>query len=212
MKNPWTFIKKSDIFSHFISIKYLPRWLVLLVDVLLCTFSFVFSYFIVSHLSVSNDEILNLALPGRLVILLFFQIIFFWLFHTYSGILRYSGYVDAAKLLFAVFSNVVLLMVITFLVKSLLDLNIYYYYSLLFYGVISFFLLFFIRLSAKTVFDFISENAGNSLPVMIYGTQSAGIAIAKMLRTNEKMKYKLVGFVDDDRRSIEKVVMGVRVY
>lgn len=40
---------------------------------------------------------------------------------------------------------------------------------------------------------------------MIYGTQSVGIAIAKMLRTNEKMKYKLVGFVDDDRRSIEKV-------
>ena len=97
MKNPWIFIKKSDIFSHFISIKYLPRWLVLLVDVLLCTFSFVFSYFIVSHLSVSNDEILNLALPSRLFILLFFQIIFFWFFHTYSGILRYSGYVDAAN-------------------------------------------------------------------------------------------------------------------
>ena len=212
MKNPWIFIKKSDIFSHFISIKYLPRWLVLLVDVLLCTFSFVFSYFIVSHLSVSNDEILNLALPGRLFILLFFQIIFFWFFHTYSGILRYSGYVDAAKLLLAVFSNVILLMIITFLVKLFLDLNIYYFYSLLFYGVISFFLLFFIRLSAKTIFDFISENAGNSLPVMIYGTQSAGIAIAKMLRTNEKVKYKLVGFVDDDKRSVEKVVMGVRVY
>lgn len=212
MKNPWTFIKKSDIFSHFISIKYLPRWFVLLVDISLCIFAFIFSYFIVSHLSITNNEVLYLALPGRLGILLFFQLIFFWIFHTYSGILRYSGYVDAVKLLLAVFSNVALLGFFNLLVQTSFDIQLFYYYSLLFYGVISFFLLFIVRLSVKTMFDFISENSGNTLPVMIYGTKSAGIAIAKMLRTNEKVKYKLVGFVDDDKQSIEKVIMGVKVY
>lgn len=212
MKNPWTFIKKSDIFSHFISIKYLPRWFVLLVDISLCIFAFIFSYFIVSHLSITNNEVLYLALPGRLIILLFFQLIFFWIFHTYSGILRYSGYVDAVKLLLAVFSNVALLGFFNLLVQTSFDIQLFYYYSLLFYGVISFFLLFIVRLSVKTMFDFISENSGNTLPVMIYGTKSAGIAIAKMLRTNEKVKYKLVGFVDDDKQSIEKVIMGVKVY
>jgi len=212
MKNPWTFIKKSDIFSHFISIKYLPRWFVLMVDLSLSIFAFIFSYFIVSNLSITHNDVIYLPLSCRLGILLFFQLIFFWIFHTYSGILRYSGYVDAVKLLLAVFSNVALLGFFNLLVQTSFDIQLFYYYSLLFYGVISFFLLFIVRLSVKTMFDFISENSGNTLPVMIYGTKSAGIAIAKMLRTNEKVKYKLVGFVDDDKQSIEKVIMGVKVY
>ena len=47
---------------------------------------------------------------------------------------------------------------------------------------------------------------------MIYGTKSAGTSIAKMLRSNEKIRYKLVGFIDTDKDVTSKVLMGVKVY
>ncbi|MBP1664177.1 MAG: pglF 2 [Bacteroidetes bacterium] len=212
MKIPWNFIKKSDIFSHFMSLRYLPRWLVLSVDIGVCIIAFVISYLIAVNLSVTHNQVLAIPFSGRLSILLLFQVIFFWFFHTYSGILRYSGYVDAAKLLLAVFSNAALLVLLNLLFMSFLHIQLFYYISILFYSVISFFLLFIIRLGVKTIYDYISQNSGISIPIMIYGTKSAGIAIAKMIRTNENVKYKLVGFVDDDKNSVERIIMGVKVY
>ena len=100
-------ILKSDIFSHFISLKYLPRWVVLAFDIILCFIAYILSIYIATHLKIHSELILPVSV--RFALLIFSQIFFFWLFHTYSGILRYSGFVDAAKLLFAVFSNGILL-------------------------------------------------------------------------------------------------------
>ena len=96
-------ILKSDIFSHFISLKYLPRWVVLAFDIILCFIAYILSIYIATHLKIHSELILPVSV--RFALLIFSQIFFFWLFHTYSGILRYSGFVDAAKLLFAVFSK-----------------------------------------------------------------------------------------------------------
>lgn len=115
-------------------------------------------------------------------------------------------------MLFAVFSAGAVLAVINLVSDYGFGAQIFYYFSLLLYSVLAFFFLFLIRLTVKTVFDFISVNAGDSIPVVIYGTKSAGISIAKMLRTNETIKYKLVGFVDTDKEATSKILMGVKVY
>jgi FlaA1/EpsC-like NDP-sugar epimerase len=48
---------------------------------------------------------------------------------------------------------------------------------------------------------------------MIFGTKSAAIGIAKMLMSEQVgSKYKLVGFIDDEKSAIEKMIMGVKVY
>jgi FlaA1/EpsC-like NDP-sugar epimerase len=47
---------------------------------------------------------------------------------------------------------------------------------------------------------------------MIYGTQSAAIGIAKMIRSSVEHKYKLVGFIDDDKSSTQRMIMGLKVY
>lgn len=202
---------RSDIFSHFVSLKYLPRWVVLLFDLFACIVAYFFSSFIASHLSLGSVAF-NFPFLGEMAIVLAVQSFFFWLFHTYSGILRYSGYIDASKLLFAVFSASIVLLLINLILDLAYGFQIFYYFAILFYSFLAFFLLFMIRLIVKTGFDFLSSNIANAIPVMIYGTKSAGISIAKMLRTNEKMKYKLVGFVDTDKESASKIMMGVKVY
>lgn len=210
-KNVFHQLFKSDIFSHFISLKYLPRWVVLAVDLVACIISYWFSDFISSQLSISANT-LQFPFPIELALVLSVQIFFFWLFRTYSGILRYSGFVDAVKLLFAVFITGGALLFINSIADYVFGYQLFYYINIITYCITAFFVLFLIRLVVKTVHDTISENSGNSIPIMIYGTKSAGTSIAKMLRSNEKIKYKLVGFIDTDKDVTSKVLMGVKVY
>jgi len=212
MKDSFLFLKDSDMFSHLRNLKYIPRWLVLFIDIILC----LFSYYIASYLSLklfaNIDDVRVLSFAERISIILLIQIFFFWLFHTYSGVLRYSGFVDATKLLIAVSGNVALLSLINFIFNVSSGVVLLFYTTLFIYGVLSFLLLFCLRLAAKTVYDYFTQNFGKITPVVIYGTQSAAIGIAKMLRTTQENKYKLVGFIDDDKNASQRLIMGVKVF
>ena len=103
MKDRFTFLWSSDVFSHLTNLKYIPRWVVLLFDIFLCLISYYISVYISSKIYNNLMDVRVLPPAERLGIVLTLQIFFFWIFHTYSGVLRYSSYVDASKLLLAVF-------------------------------------------------------------------------------------------------------------
>jgi FlaA1/EpsC-like NDP-sugar epimerase len=212
MKEKFTFLQNTDVFSHITNLKYIPRWVVLALDVFLCLISFYVAYFVSTRLynSVPDERYFSLIQCTGIVIGL--QIVFFWLFHTYSGVLRYSAYVDAVKLLLAVSLNVGLLSIANFVGHITTKIYMFYYSNLFFYGVLAFLLLFMLRLAAKSVFDYFTQNSGQITPVMIFGTQSAAIGIAKMIRSSHENKYKLVGFIDNDKNASQRLIMGAKVY
>jgi len=213
IKEKFNSLGSSDIFSHISSMNYIPRWLVLIVDVSICLVAYYASYYISSKLFYNSADERILFFYQRMSVIISVQILLFWVFHTYSGILRYSGYVDATKLLFAVFLNVGVLSLINFVVHSNYSCVLFYYSALLIYGVLAFLLLFILRLGVKTIYDFFTQNSGQITPVMIFGTQSAAIGIATLInRSSQDIKYKLVGFIDDDKNATERMIMGVKVY
>lgn len=211
MKDNFSFLRSSDMFTHLTNLKYIPRWVVLAVDVLLCIFAYYVAFSISGKLY-NSSHLQLLSFFQGLGLVITFQIIFFWLFHTYSGVLRYSGYVDAAKLLFAVIFSGGVLSIVNLFVFLTQSTTLFFYTSLLTYSIIAYLLLFSLRLAAKTFYDYFTQNFGQITPVMIYGTKSAAIGIAKMLRSTQDTKYKLVGFIDEDKNSSERVIMGVKVY
>ena len=212
MKEKFNFLLGTDVFSHLTNLKYIPRWVVLLFDILLCILSYYISYYISLKLYNGIPDQRFLSVIQRAGVIMVLQIIFFWLFHTYSGVLRYSSYVDATKLLLAVSVNVALISFINLILFFTTGYHFFYYSALLIYGILSFLLLFILRLTVKTIYDYFTQNSGQIIPVMIFGTQSSAIGIAKMLRSTEENKYKLVGFLDDDKNASERVIMGVKVY
>ena len=212
LKDKFSFLQNSDMFSHITNLKYIPRWVVLSVDIALCVISFYAAYYLSAKLYNDIPDEMFLSFYSKIGIVLGGQICFFWAFHTYSGVLRYSGYVDAAKLLFAVFSNTVLLFVVNYVAYQTLSNYIFNYSALIIYAVLSFLLLFFLRLGVKSIYDYFTQNSGQVIPVMIFGTQSDAIGIAKMLRSSEENKYKLVGFIENNKNATERVIMGAKVY
>ena len=75
MKKRRNEIKKSDIFSHWVNIDYLPRWGVLLLDLLIAMIAFVISAFIGENV-VGYDFTTKLPIWEQAAILLVVQCIF----------------------------------------------------------------------------------------------------------------------------------------
>jgi len=62
MKDKFNFLKNTDIFSHIVYLKYLPRWLVLLADILLCVIAYYISFYLSTKLMLNEPDqhVLNL--------------------------------------------------------------------------------------------------------------------------------------------------------
>lgn len=206
-------ILKSDMFSHWINIGYLPRWGVLLLDLLIVLIAFVVSYMIGSQI-LTYDLAARMPIWGQAIFVLVLQGVFFWAFHTYSGILRYSTFVDTLKVTAAVVANGLFLFLANLIIKYVTNyINPPFFTTVLvIYVFVAITLLFGWRVIIKTVFEYISHRSNGVDKVLIYGTKSAGLSIAKMLQSNLESQYRPVGFIADKYDDIQHDLLGLNVY
>lgn len=206
-------VAKSDIFSRWINIDYLPRWGVLLLDLLIVMIAFVISYLIGSRL-LTYDLSARLPVWTQCMCIMVVQSIFFWVFHTYSGILRYSTFIDVLKVSSAVGTTGGSILIINMVIKYAINtINPPMFTSVLvIYIFVAITLLIGWRVSIKTIFEYISHSSNHVQTVLIYGTKSAGLSIAKMLSSNLESQYRPVGFIADKNDNVKHDLLGLKVF
>ena len=196
----WYFSKKS-----------LPYWCIFWIDCAVIYLSYLFIY------QQINSGAQALGIFGQLsavfAIFTMFHAIGFRMFHTYDGILRYSSFVDLQKVFYAVTVGAVL----SVLTKNLL-LNTQLfpgveiqYRNIILGSLISILILWAIRVITKTVFD-VSLADYNIKNAFIYGVKEGGIGLAKQIKNDKPMKFKLMGFISDDVEIKHHHLMGAKVY
>lgn len=191
---------------------YLPRWGVLLIDVLLCTIAFWLSVWIGSAIFDYNPSDGGAwPIESQYGLVMGVQIIFFIIFHTYAGMLRYSTFVDTLKSLLSNLSTGFVLVLFNLLMQRLTGYHPILNTVLVIYVPISFVLLFCLRVGVKTIYETLQQTQ-SSPKVVIYGTQTAGLAIAKMLRSAGNTPYRPIAFIctEDQRYGYEIAGLPVR--
>ena len=206
-------ISKTDMFSHWINIGYLPRWGVLLLDLLIALVAFVISYLIGRGL-LDYDSTVRLPIWQQAITVVLLQGVSFWAFHTYSGILRYSTFVDTLKVAISVCATGIVLLILNLVIRYMTSAaNPPFFTSILaIYVFVAITLLFGWRVTIKTVFEHISHSSKGVEKVLIYGTKSAGLSIAKMLQSNMESKYRPVGFIADEKDDVHHSLLNLKVY
>lgn len=212
MKKKISELKRSDVFTHVTNLTYLPKWGVLLIDLLLALIAYVISYLISYNLAGLQIKPGILPIWQQAAIVMVLQALMFWLFHTYSGILRFSTFVDATKVVLSVvvagITPAFINSIIRYTTGQYLMLN-----SILFtYIFVAIVLLVCWRVAIKLSFEYMSHHSPGIRPVMIYGTKSAGLAIAKMLNSNMDSQYRPVGFITDADDNVKHELLGLKVY
>lgn len=192
-----------------LKLSYMPRWGVLLLDLLLCTIAYWLSVWIGSgffhylDLSEQSTGIQYLIVLGT-------QLLAFLAFQTFSGILRYSTFIDTIKVLLSNITTGLVLVVLNVILDRTVGTHPVLNTVLAVYVPTSFVLLFSLRVGVKTLSETFEQNQA-SPRVMIYGTQSAGLAIAKMLRAAGNTPYRPVGFIANEDQRHGYDLAGLRV-
>lgn len=194
-------------------VRYLPRWIILLIDIIILIISLFLSTYIIERITqiefvYHREKILVFA--G----IVFSNVIFMYIFKTYAGIIRHSTFIDLFKLLMSCFCNL-------FLVGSV---NMIYFWStgskfilnpyLILYFIISFMGLFLFRLYVKEFFHIIREYRRSTLKkrILVLGIDEQSIAIARAILDNPSLPYHVVGFLTQRTDSKRAYLLGKPIF
>ncbi len=190
---------------------YMPRWIILGIDITIVTASAIFVHIMVQSMGLQAFEWSALAyiVPAYFTSTVFF----FWLFRTYSGIIRHSSYIDAVKLGFATFSTLVVLVVLNYTLLFTIGTKVFMNVALIINFVISFIALLAYRILVKQTFErYLSEsNTDDLLRALIYGSDDNALAVANALLAERPKRFKVVGFVDKDAHNTAKRILNLPI-
>lgn len=141
------------------------------------------------------------------------NLFFFWLFRTYSGIIRHSSYIDAVKLLFSQMAVLVLFLLFNFAYEFLYGVKAFLNTAFFINIVLSFCGLFLYRVIIKQTFEAYFSEIGKEklIRTIIYGTDANAISVANALKFETPSRFKIVGFVDKNNQNATKRMLDLPI-
>ncbi len=202
---------KNKIKNLLFSLNYLPRWMVFFMDVFLTIISSQISYIIVRSLRVKFYDTLDV--PSRYGIVVLVNIFFFIVFKTYSGILRYSTFIDGLKLLYATICTFFTLVLINYSTYYFIGKKIYLLPQLGIDFIITFSSLLLFRVFIKLVYENISiyEKNSKAQRAVVYGTDANAISVVTALQSEKIKRFQIVGFIDKKKSDFSKRILNIPI-
>ncbi|WP_394350397.1 polysaccharide biosynthesis protein [Flavobacterium hydrocarbonoxydans] len=193
------------------NLSYLPRWIIVAIDVLAIIFAFSFTYLLFE--GTAMGYIITSHQYFYIASLILINIFFFWLFRTYSGIIRHSSYIDAIKLLFSQMSVLVFFLFFNLLYELYTGHKAFLNTALFINVVLSFCGLFLYRVIVKQTFElyFSEKNNAKLIRTVIYGTDANAISVANALKFETPSRFKIVGFVDKNNQNASKRMLDLPI-
>ena len=203
----------SRLASWYFTRSALPYWCILLIDYLII----IFCGYLAFYLFCGGAEVTSHFWPifWSLIALLVPYTIAFRVFHTYSGIFRYSSFVDLGR--------VALAMLLGTAIAAICYIPFHYFFPewkhefLQYPYRLAVFLLFATsfmcaaRVVVKTVYDLFRVD-NYSKRIFIYGAHDGGISLAKSIRNETPNRYTIKGFISSDASLQGKWLLGLPVY
>ena len=202
-------IKK--ILSWYFSKDSLPYWCLLLNDCLLVFLSSMLAFWAFEKTQMLFDLRFDVFYTAVLYALL--SLIGARMFRTYSGVVRYSSFVDLMKAAYANLLNMVIAVILSEVLQQN-DLTVIAALNqteTVIAFIIATLLMWAIRVVVKSLYD-VALNDKRTMRVLIYGALSGGVGLAKNIRTQRPRKFMLCGFISHDKRAKHMQLMGKNVY
>jgi FlaA1/EpsC-like NDP-sugar epimerase len=206
MRNPF-----DKILNWYFTKNSLPYWIILLIDCAIVMFSGVLTYWIFNDAVTLFDNTLQVI--NTMLIFVLLSIPGFRIFHTYSGFMRYSSFVDLMRV---VYCNCVTL--------ALAWIAEYFMHQLpgdwfAHFNTTSMFLIFIfatlmmwaLRIFVKTLYDVAFSNK-RAIRILIYGAMTGGVGLAKYINSQRPRRYVVKGFITHYKKAKHQEIMGEKVY
>ncbi|MDH6209092.1 MULTISPECIES: polysaccharide biosynthesis protein [Chryseobacterium] len=212
LNDAFTTLYKGDNIVKLTQLRYIPRWIVILIDISIIFLSIFLSYVFLDRLRVQVN-FPNHRLEKR-ILLISVNLLFMFVFRTYAGIIRHSTFFDLFKIVLSSGSTLITLISLNFFIELLLGKSLYLYPTLFLYFFISVSLMFFFRMVTKQFFNILIDIKGSSSKtrVAVVGVSDASVSLARAILHNPNYPYRLEGFVTKRSDSNKAVLLGHKIY
>lgn len=205
-----------NFFNWYFGRNALPYWSIVIFDTLTCFFGGLFIMWLRHPLTELLSE-WPLLLHSFIAFALF-NVIGFRLFHTYSGILRYSQFVDLLRVCYANMFGLALAAIANLVVRSsapdsFLATQFYPFtfrmLLIMYFGTALIMCL--TRICIKLVYEsaLVGKTAQHTL---VYGTHAGAIAITNNCRNTKPVRYIIDGYIGDSKAHYNERLMGKQIY
>ena len=206
MRNPF-----DKIINWYFTKNSLPYWCIFLIDCAIVMFSGAVTYWIFH-----NTQTLYENTPQVFCTVLIFALLSipgFRIFHTYSGFMRYSSFVDLMRVVYGNGVNLLLALLadygMDFLPK---DYFVHFNTTSIFLlFIIATLLMWALRVFVKTLYDVAFSNT-RAIRVLIYGAMQGGVGLAKNVMSQRPRRFVVKGFITHYKNTKHQQIMGERVY
>lgn len=201
-----------DFSRWYFSRRALPYWCILLADCAIVAVSFYVSY----YLSRGGNLFANnfWSLTNGIVLCEIVFGVFFRLLHTYSGVIRFSSFVDLGRVSLAVFLSCAACSLLYLVSGGYLFGHMATFLTaqqLAIVFCIATFFMWLERVMVKVLFD-IFRTSDSVTSVFVYGTKEGAVGIAKTLRGLNPAQYSVKGFIEPEDYMNPTWLLGVPVY
>jgi len=186
--------------------------ILIMVDMLLLVMSYLLSYMVRFEGSFNITALT--AIKYTIIPILLCKLAVFYYFNLYSGMWRYTSIVDLMNVIKSV--TVSSLFIVTFILmysgfrgfsRSVFIID----------GVFSLIFIAGIRLLIRMVLSSSYATSNNfddtqHRKLIIIGAGDAGEKLMREIKDNQNMKYRVVGFIDDDKGKVGKYIHGIKIF
>jgi FlaA1/EpsC-like NDP-sugar epimerase len=189
----------------------LPRWLIFLIDILICSFSLVLAYLLRFNFTIPDKDI-NM-LPKAIVFVVVVRAFTFLIAKTYAGIIKYTSTDDAIRIVF-----VTIIGSSVFVLTNIITFNFIGHFNFIPYSIVIIdfitltFALIAFRLMVKVIYFELNYPSKDKTNVVIFGAGESGVIAKRALDRDAGTKYKVLAFIDDDPKKINKKIENVKIF
>lgn len=206
--------KMLALIDKFMSDRYIPAWVVALIDAVIV----VLSVFISGLLLDVKEKWFHFPFDAYSLRFICFTSILLIsalrVVNVHRSVIRYSSFSDMMRILLAVLSSTVVLFVIDAVYKFNVGMDYIPKELIVIDACISYVLLFMFRMFVRWLFEKAYKagiNTELNTQVVIFGAGRTGTATANTLASASR-KYYIKGFIDDDPNLCGKTIMGQKIY
>ncbi|MDL1983048.1 MAG: polysaccharide biosynthesis protein [Deltaproteobacteria bacterium] len=188
-------------------------FVLILADIVLLAIAYFLAYIVRFEAHVGASELL--VIKQTIVPILLCKLVVFYFFNLYRGMWRYTGIVDLLNVIKAVFVSSLIIITVVLMLSRFQGFSRSIF---IIDAVFSLILIAGIRLAIRfllsTATFSLNKNGINGnehKKMIIIGAGDAGEKVVREIYDNPKMKYRIAGFVDDDKNKIGKQIHGIKV-
>jgi FlaA1/EpsC-like NDP-sugar epimerase len=200
-------MKASDI----LFLRNMPRWVIFFIDMGICSFSLVLAYLVRFNFSIPQLAIDDFPLVFALV--LGIRAISFYISKIYQGIVKFTSSKDSQRIFIVITIGSISYVIINVIFANFINGKFPIPFSIIIIDYMATtFLMISLRVMFKAIYFELTNPNKEKRSVIIFGAGESGIITKRALDRDAGTKYKVLAFIDDNKKKQGKMLEGSSIY